>query len=91
VHAIFCSPAQGGALVVNYSLFCTDVSTPLENMRVVSANLVSMGAAIKTACRLIGDGVIVWKIEGPDGFIMERSDIEAECLRRRESPLPDAG
>ena len=70
--------------MVNYSLFCTDAPTPLENMRVVSANLESMGDAIKTACRLISESVIVWKIEGPDGFIMERSDIEAECLRRQE-------
>jgi hypothetical protein len=72
--------------VVTYSLFCTDVSTRLKKMpdlhRMVSAN--SMGAAVKAACRLVSNGVIVWKIKGPDGFMMERSDIETECLRRQE-------
>jgi hypothetical protein len=72
--------------VVTYLLFCTDVPTRLRKMpdphRVVSAN--SMGAAVKAACRLVSNGVIVWKIKGPDGFMMERSDIETECLRRQE-------
>jgi hypothetical protein len=45
-----------------------------------------MGAAIKAACRLISDGVIVWKIRGSDGFIMERSDIEIEFQRRQGKP-----
>ena len=66
--------------MATYVLFCTDVPIPSDKTpdlrRVVSMNLDSMGAAIKEACRLISDGVIVWKIRGPDGFIMERSDIE---------------
>jgi hypothetical protein len=36
------------------------------------------------ASKLIGNGVIVWSIKGLDGFMMERSDIETERLRRRE-------
>jgi hypothetical protein len=72
---------------MTYSLFCTDAPTPSEKMpddcRVVPVNSDSMGAAIKEACRLIADGIIVWKIKGSDGFIMERSDIETECLRRQ--------
>jgi hypothetical protein len=41
-----------------------------------------MGAAINTACKLIRDGTVVTHIRGSDGFTMERSDIETECLRR---------
>jgi hypothetical protein len=72
---------------MSYLLFCTDASNPSQNMpnlcRVVPVDSDSMGAAIKEACRLISDGVIVWKIKGPDGFVMERSDIETERLRRQ--------
>lgn len=74
---------------MTYSLFCTDASTQLEKMpslcRVIPVNSDSMGAAINEACRLIGDGVIVWQIKGSDGFMMERSDIEAERLRRQKA------
>jgi hypothetical protein len=70
--------------VVTYLLFCTEVPTRSKKMpdlhRVVSAK--SMGAAISEACKLVGDGVIVWKIRGSDGFVMERRDIETERLRR---------
>jgi hypothetical protein len=73
--------------LVSYSIFCTDEPTPARKMpgtyRVIPVDSDSMGAAIKTACGLVSDGLIVWKIRGPDGFIMERSDIEIECLRRR--------
>jgi hypothetical protein len=70
--------------VATYVLFCTDVPIPSDKTpdlrRVVSMNLDSMGAAIKEACRLISDGVIVWKIRGPDGFIMERISKPREDL-----------
>jgi hypothetical protein len=70
---------------MSYSLFCTDALIPSQKMpdlcRVVPVD--SMGAAIRAACGLIAEGVIVWKVQGADGFIMERSDIETECLRRR--------
>jgi hypothetical protein len=72
---------------VAYELFCTDVPIRSERMpdhyRVVTVNSHSMGPAIDAACRLIADGVIVWKIKGQDGFIMERPDIETECRRRQ--------
>jgi hypothetical protein len=72
---------------VTYSLFCTDTPTPSDKMpdlcRLVSLNSDSMSAAIKAACRLVSNGTIVWKIKGSDGFIMERSDIETEFLRRQ--------
>jgi hypothetical protein len=75
--------------VMPYSLFCSDAAAQSEKMparhRVVPVNPDSMGAAISEACRLIGDGIIVWKLVGSDGFTMERRDIEAEYLRRRAS------
>ena len=79
-------------LYLTYFLFCTDAPTPSkkrmpDGCRVVVVDSDSMGAAIKAACRLIADGVIVWKIKGPDGFTMERSDIETERLRRQGSPV----
>lgn len=41
-----------------------------------------MGEAINTACKLIRAGIEVRQIEGSNGFLMERNDIEFECLRR---------
>jgi hypothetical protein len=37
------------------------------------------------AIKLIGDGAVVWKIKGSEGFVMERSGIEIERLRRQEN------
>lgn len=75
-------------LIVSYVLFCTDDPTPSERMpghcRTVPVDSDSVGAAINAACRLIADGVVVWKLKGSDGFTMERSDIEIEHSRRQE-------
>jgi pantothenate kinase len=43
-----------------------------------------MAAAIDTACKLMSGGASVFQIVGSDGFMMERRDIEIECLRRRK-------
>ena len=71
---------------MSYSLFCTDTRPSAKRMperyRVVPVDSDSLGAAINAACRLIDAGVTVWKIKG-DGFVMERSDIETERLRRQ--------
>jgi hypothetical protein len=42
----------------------------------------ALSHALKAACTLIKNGAIVWQITNRDGFVMERSDIEIECLRR---------
>jgi hypothetical protein len=72
---------------VAYSLFCTDAPIPSRKMpdrcRVVPIDSNSLGDAIDEACRLMSDGIIVWKLVGSDGFRMERSDFETEHLRRR--------
>jgi hypothetical protein len=74
---------------VAYELFCTDTPPSAKRMperyRVVPVDSDSLGAAINAACRLIDDGVTVWKLLGSAGFRMERSDIEAERLRRQRT------
>jgi hypothetical protein len=53
-----------------------------------SANSVSfnsMGEAIKAACAMIASGLMVSRIRGSEGFVMERRDIEMECSRRSKS------
>jgi hypothetical protein len=61
---------------VTYSIFCNDAPFPVE--------CDSMPAAISTACTLMNGGADVYQIKGSNGFVMERGDIEIECLRRRE-------
>ena len=77
-----------------YLLYCADVPTQSDSMPrvspVVPVNSDSMGAAINAACTLIGDGVTVVRIKGPNGFTMERTDIEIECLRRQGVALDEA-
>jgi hypothetical protein len=59
---------------VGYLIFCVNAPTPTR--------CDSMGEAINTACKLIRAGIEVRQIEGSNGFLMERNDIEFECLRR---------
>lgn len=61
---------------MEYLLFCANAPIP--------AKYGSMGAAIDAACKLIRGGTAVRQIKGTDGFVMERSDIEIECLRRHQ-------
>jgi hypothetical protein len=75
---------------MTYSLYCTD--PPSRSQRTPDLGQVapipaeSMGNAITAACVLISRGSIVWQIRGSSGFMMERSDIEAECRRRKNEP-----
>ena len=76
--------------IVSFVLRCTDSPSPSRKIpdrcREVPVESNSLGAAISAACRLIDDGVIVWKIKG-HGFVMERSDIETERLRRQGAEI----
>jgi hypothetical protein len=67
--------------IVTYSIFCIGIPIPVK--------CDSLGAAIVTACKQMTTGVIVWQIKGSDGFVMERRDIEIECLRRGEGYRQD--
>jgi hypothetical protein len=48
-----------------------------------------MAAARNTAFKLMNGGAKVCQIRGSDGFMMERRDIEIECLRRWEGNHSD--
>lgn len=61
---------------VTYSIVCIDGA--------VAPKCDSPGTAIETACKLLKGGTNVRQIRGSDGFMMERRDIEIECLRRGE-------
>ena len=59
---------------MTYSIYCIGVPIPVK--------CDSLGVAIITACELMNGGASVCQIKGSDGFMMERRDIEIECLRR---------
>jgi hypothetical protein len=67
---------------MTYKVFATDmelaagVSQPdLSKLQWLGAD--SRDAGLEMALRLIENNAIVWKIEGPDGFQMTRTEIEA--------------
>jgi hypothetical protein len=76
---------QGGD-IVSYVLFCTDAPSDSQKTPASSREILvdSLAAAINAACSLSGDGVIVWRVLGSEGFRMERQDIEIERARRRD-------
>ena len=59
---------------MTYSIYRINVPIPVK--------CDSMAVAVDTACKLMSYGTSVFQIEGSDGFMMERRDIEIECLRR---------
>jgi hypothetical protein len=71
-----CCPRMHQNRAVTNAIVCIDVPIPMK--------CDSMAAAINAACKLMNGGASVCQIKGSDGFIMERRDIEMECLRRRE-------
>jgi hypothetical protein len=83
--------AQGHSM--QYRVFYTDQPLPEGEYEPDHTQLVLVGydtkdEAMDFACRLIGQRTgdahpaTVWKIEGPDGFVLERAAIELEYLRR---------
>jgi hypothetical protein len=69
---------------VTYRLFYSVESIPSDSdqRRSKSLEFDSMSATICAGCELLNSGGTVWRIESPSGFVMERSDIENECIRR---------
>jgi len=47
-------------------------------------------AAMNLACELLGQGAIVWRIDGPD-CSLDRKEIEEECRRRERAPNAASG
>ena len=78
---------------MQYRVFYTDQPLPEGEYVPDSTQLVLVGydtkdEAMDFACNLIGQHrpgsphTTVWKIEGPDGFVLERGAIELEYQRR---------
>ncbi len=66
----------------NYNLFYTDKPLPAGAMpdfsMIMPLNFVSRDEALNNAFKLIFRGAVVWKIEGPDGFHLDRAEIERQ-------------
>jgi len=65
-----------------YSVFYTDKPLPAgakpDLTYMLPLNFVTKDEALKNAFKLIYGGAIVWKIEGPDGFHLDREGVENE-------------
>lgn len=65
-----------------YDVYYTDKPLPAGAQPDFSLALplvfVTKDEALKGAFKLIHSGAIVWKIEGPDGFHIERAEIERQ-------------
>jgi hypothetical protein len=74
---------------VAYSLFYTNAPSPSDKTPDFQAlpplRFDTMGEAITAACNFIKSNHLAWRIESPSGFVMEKADIEIECLRRRDA------
>lgn len=64
----------------SYNVFYTDkplhAGTQPDFSLMMPLNFVSKDEALNKAFKLIYGGAIVWKIEGPEGFRLERAEIE---------------
>lgn len=73
---------------LTYRLFYADGANSTNGMpnggRFSHLEFQSLGATINAACDLIKRGCGVWRIESQSGLIMERSDVEVECVRRAQ-------
>lgn len=67
----------------NYRVFYTDVQLPgatgqPDLSTVIPLEFATREEAMKEAFKLIFHGAVVWKIDGPDGFHIERAEIERQ-------------
>lgn len=73
----------------NYSLFYTDLPLPAgvrpDLSLLLPLNFISKDEALKAAFKLIYKGAVVWKIEGPQGLMLDRAEIEREYLIFRKT------
>lgn len=65
-----------------YSVFYTDKPLPAGSVPdfkfALPLNFATREDALSKAFKLIYSGAIVWKIEGPDGFYLDREGVERE-------------
>ena len=69
----------------NYKVFYTDKPIPAgtkpDFSMIMPLNFVSRDVALDKAFKLIYSGAIVWKIEGSEGFHLDRAEIESQYLK----------
>ena len=75
---------------MRFKVFYTDVPLRQRERSPDLAGLVPLerdtrDAALNLACELLGQGAIVWRIEGPD-CLLARNEVEEECRRRERAP-----
>jgi hypothetical protein len=65
-----------------YNVFYTDKPLPAgttpDFAYVLPLNFVTQEEALNNAFKLINSGAVVWKIEGPNGFFLDRERVEME-------------
>jgi hypothetical protein len=65
-----------------YSVYYTDLPLPADARTdlsmLVPQNYLSKDEALEEAFKIIYQGGIVWKIEGPQGLRLDRAEIERE-------------
>ncbi|MEJ1958429.1 MAG: hypothetical protein WDM70_02350 [Nitrosomonadales bacterium] len=66
-----------------YKLFYTDMPIPdggklPDLFMVIPLEFMSKDDALEQAFKMIFDGAIVWKIEGPEGFSLQRAEVERQ-------------
>ena len=63
-----------------YNVFYTDKPLPAGTVPdfkfTLPLNFMTKDEALTSAFKLIYSGAIVWKIEGPDGFYLDRAAVE---------------
>lgn len=74
---------------MSYDICYTDVKLPQETKpdcsKLVLLKFETKERAIEMACKIMEQpNGIVWRITGPDGFIMERADVEEECRKLKQ-------
>jgi hypothetical protein len=68
---------------MNFRVFYTDIPLPMTQTEPDLESLVPLqfptkDAAIEAAIRMLGHkGAIVWQIDGPESFLLNRSEVEA--------------
>jgi hypothetical protein len=66
--------------MTTYSVYYTDLPLPKDARPdlslLVPLNYLSRDEALEEAFKLIYEGAVVWKIEGPQGLTLDRAEVE---------------
>ncbi len=76
---------------MTYKVFYTDVPLPTgvkepDFSKLILPTFGTIDAALLDACARIKQGAVVWKIEGPQGLVMDRAQVKKAC--NPQAPRP---